>query len=192
MSRMTDEKFLNSSAMICCDLWAQTRTQSTFEIVFSFSGYTKTRSWGNDPQSLIRCERRTENPSTKQRWTKRWQNEAGRSWSVIPFFLLQLTKCAVPSKVTAATKCIDVPSSVSTEKNDIVAFFLVYKPSTNKKIREQLCVCGIGKVLCANVTCVGTRVGTSAWWASHTHKLGKLPVFSIHPPGSRTSSHLFF
>ena len=141
MSRMTDEKFLNSSAMICCDLWAQTRTQSTFEIVFSFSGYTKTRSWGNDPQSLIRCERRTENPSTKQRWTKRWQNEAGRSWSVIPFFLLQLTKCAVPSKVTAATKCIDVPSSVSTEKNDIVAFFLVYKPSTNKKIREQLCVC---------------------------------------------------
>ena len=86
MSRMTDEKFLNSSAMICCDLWAQTRTQSTFEIVFSFSGYTKTRSWGNDPQSLIRCERRTENPSTKQRWKKRWQNEAGRSWSVIPFF----------------------------------------------------------------------------------------------------------
>lgn len=33
---MTDEKFLNSSGMICYDLWAQTRTQSTFEIVYYF------------------------------------------------------------------------------------------------------------------------------------------------------------
>ena len=43
MSRMTDEKFLNSSAMICCDLWAQTRTQSTFEIVFFFFLVTQKR-----------------------------------------------------------------------------------------------------------------------------------------------------
>ncbi len=65
---MTDEKFLNSSGMICYDLWAQTRTQSTFEIVYYFFFLCvcvcvsfwlhQTSRKGNDPQRLFRCERR--------------------------------------------------------------------------------------------------------------------------------------
>ena len=75
MSRMTDEKFLNSSAMICCDLWAQTRTQSTFEIVF-FSFWLhkneELRQWPSKSDSVWTKDRKPLNQTEMDKTLTKW------------------------------------------------------------------------------------------------------------------------